>query len=197
MPIPHSQPTTRTPGRARSPRLAPFTVAALALLVAAGCAHSGTPRTIGLLGQAGIPITQTPSASIPLEVVTKSTAVPDPLPVDGTELYYADLEPALGHAVSSATAPWAADNRDKRPAGWSLLVELTQARAEWHDGRLRIALNVRATLRTRVGNNYLAQTHANCSQAGLVPASDGAGVVFTCMQRIGRDLAGWLGGVES
>jgi hypothetical protein len=155
----------------------------------------GKARTVGLLGAAGIPITDTPNS--PLEVVTKSTAVPDPLPVDGTTIWYSDLEPALGHSVSSATVPWATQHRDTNPAGWTLLVELTQARAEWHDGRLRVAFNVRATLRTRVGNNYLAQTHANCTQAGLVPADQGAPIVFTCMQRIGRDLTGWLGGLDA
>lgn len=166
-------------------------------IVAVGCSHA-TPRphTVGLLGAAGIPVTPTPSPDIPLEVVTKSTAVPDPLPVDGTDVWYSDLEPALGHAVSSATAPWAAAQRERLPSGWTILVELTQARAEWRDGRLRVAFNVRATLRTRVGNNYLAQTHANCTQAGLVPADEGAPIVFTCMQRIGRDLGGWLGGLD-
>jgi hypothetical protein len=173
-----------------------FALGAIAIaIVAAGCSsHVKGARTVGLLGAAGIPITDTPNN--PLEVVTKSTAVPDPLPVDGTDYWYSDLEPALGHAVSSATAPWAAQERNVLPSGWTLLVELTQAHAEWKDGRLRVAFNVRATLRTRVGNNYLAQTHANCTQAGLVPADQGAPVVFTCMQRIGRDLSGWLGGLD-
>ena len=162
-----------------------------------GCGSTGPTRTVPLLAAAGIPYTMTPAGEVPLEVVTKSTAIQDPLPVIGTRTYYSDLEPALGHAVSSATVPWADAHRKQNPEGWQLLVELTQAHAEWKDGRLMIALNVRATLRTRVGNTYLAQTHANCSQAGLVAPGDGAPIVFTCMSRIGRDLSGWLGGLAT
>jgi hypothetical protein len=169
---------------------------ALVVVAVAGCSSvtTGRSHTVGLISAAGIPITDTPNNA--LEVVTKATAVPDPLPVTGSGVWYSDLEPALGHSVSSATVPWAAQHRDSNPSGWTLLVELTQAQAEWKDGRLRVAFNVRATLRTRVGNNYLAQTHANCTQAGLVPADQGAPIVFTCMQRIGRDLSGWLGGLD-
>ncbi len=172
-------------------------VAFAVTLAMAGCGGAGGARTVPLLGAAGVPVTLTPTHEVPLEVVTKSTAIPDPLPVNGTKVYYGELEPALGHAVSSAAVPWADLHRKQRPEGWQLLVELTQASAEYKDGRLMIALNVRATLRTRVGNIYLAQTHANCSQAGLVPADQGAPIVYTCMSRIGRDLSGWLGGLDS
>jgi hypothetical protein len=152
--------------------------------------------TVPLLSAAGTPVTMTPTGAIPLEVTTRSTAVSDPLPVKRTSIAYSQVETALGHAVSSAAVPWAEAHRAKRPDGWQLQVELIQASVEQLDARLIATFCVRATLRTRVGTVYLAQTHAHCVQAGLVPAKDGAPIVYECMTRIGRDLAGWLGGVE-
>ncbi len=165
---------------------------AFAMLCLAGCVR-GAPVIVPLLA-AGAPAE---SAEVSLEVVTKSTAVPDPLPVHGAAVDYGELEPALGHTVASAAAAWANAHGVKHPDGWQLFVELTQATAEYKDGRLMVALNVRATLRTRKGNTYLAQTHANCSQAGLVAPDAGAPVVLGCMSHIGRDLAGWLSGIDT
>lgn len=159
-------------------------------------AACGARDTIPLLGAAGIPLTRTPPREIPLEVVTRSTGIRDPLPVEGTPLTYGDVETALGHAVSSAAVPWADAHRAQRPEGWQLMVELTSGDATFSGGRLIVTLGVRATLRTRVGRTYLAQTQASCRQAGVVPVEKGAPVVFACMERIGRDLAGWLGQVE-
>jgi hypothetical protein len=160
----------------------------------AGC--SGHATTVPLLSAAGIPITMTPSAEVPLEVVTRSTAVRDPRPVEGSDVSFADLEGTLGHAVSTATVPWANAHRTERPGGWSLLVEVIQAESSYEGGRLIITLNTRATLRTRSGNDYLAQTQARCREAGLTTPDKGAPVVYSCMTHLGRDLAGWLGGVQ-
>lgn len=162
------------------------------VLVCLGCAR----ETVPLLASAGIPMTVTPPQEIPLEVVTRSTGIRDPLPVDGARVSYGDLETALGHAVSSAAVPWASAHQAQRPEGWQLSVELTHADATWSEGRLIVTLGARATLRTRVGRTYLAQTQANCRQAGVLPAAQGAPIVFACMERMGRDLAGWLGQVE-
>ncbi len=167
---------------------------AVALVAAVGCA-AGPAATVPLLKVAGTP--NAASVEADLEVVTKATAIPDPLPVHGTRVDYAELEPSLGHAVASAAASWAHEHGPAHPDGWRLLVELTQASAEYQRGRLMVALNVRATLRTRKGNVYLAQTHANCSQAALVAPQEGAPVVFSCMSQIGRDLAGWLSGLDA
>lgn len=165
----------------------------LGLAIAPCACALGPTATVALLK------TGTPSGAwveADLEVVTKATAIPDPLPVRGTRVDYADVEPALGHAVVSAAGSWARDHGPAHPEGWRMLVELTQASAEYDRGRLMVALNVRATLRTRKGNVYMAQTHANCSQAGLVAPESGAPVVFSCMSQIGRDLAGWLSGLD-
>ncbi|MBI5531304.1 MAG: hypothetical protein HY898_01215 [Deltaproteobacteria bacterium] len=166
----------------------------LTLATTPACAHR--MKTIALLQEAGAPWTVTPRPEIPLEVVTRSTAIPDPLPVEGAPVSYADVEHSLAHAVGSATVPWAEAHRHQRPEGWQLFVELVQADAEFSDQRLKITMSVRATLRTRYGNVYLAQTHAHCQQAGLVEPERGASVIYSCMARMSRDLAGWLGGVE-
>jgi hypothetical protein len=151
---------------------------------------------VPLLSTAGVPVTQTPRADIPLEVLTRSTGVRDPLPVDGSSVTYGDVETALGHAISTAAVPWADGHKQKRPEGWQLSVEMIAADAGFSEGRLIVTLGVRATLRTRLGRTYLAQTQANCRKSGLVPPERGAPVLFACMEGIGRDLTGWLGQVE-
>jgi hypothetical protein len=159
----------------------------------AGC--SGR-QTVPLLASAGIPITATPTNAVPLEVVTRSTSVRDPLPVSGTSIAYADFEAALGHAVSSAAVPWAEKNRGRRSGGWQLFVEVIQAEAE-HDGsRMLVSIGVRATLRTRVGGEHIGQTETTCRDGGIVSADRGAPVLYACMTRIGRDLTSWLAAAE-
>jgi hypothetical protein len=155
---------------------------------ATGCAAS---PPISLLDR-GLPRTLTPVRSIPLEVITRSTAVDDPLPVRGSGVTYADLETALGASVASAAAPWTTAHRQHRPAGWQLSVELTQAEAVADAQRLVVTLTVRATLRAREDGAFLGQTQATCRESGLFPADRGGPVVVACMSRIGRDLAGWL-----
>jgi hypothetical protein len=124
--------------------------------------------------------------------------VPDPLPVRGSNIVYGDLESAMGAAITTAVGPWAAAHaRDSVAAqgGWTVLVELTGADAELEaGGRVVVGLDVRATLRTRAGNVYLGQTQLGCREGGLVSAEQGAPVVYRCMLRVGRDLAGWLAG---
>lgn len=161
-------------------------------LLAVGC---GGRRIVPLLSSAGIPITQ-PNGSVPLEVVTRSTAVRDPLPVSGSSVVYGDFEAALGHAISSAAVPWVDKNQARRPGGWQLFVEVIQAEAE-HDGtRMIVSIGVRATLRSRVGGAHIAQTETGCRDGGLVPAERGAPVLYGCMTRIGRDLTSWLAAAD-
>jgi hypothetical protein len=172
-----------------------LTIAPL-LVVACSAAHA--QHTVKLLASAGIPYTDTPPAATPLEVVTRSTAVRDPLPVDGSDFAYGDMEAALGFAISSATVPWAASHQPQRPEGWQLFVEITQAEAQYTpEKRLIVSFAVRATLRTRTGHFYLAQTHTACRQGGVIDVERGGTVVYACMTRIGRDLADWLGGIEA
>lgn len=165
----------------------------LVVFAAVGCA--GGRQIVPLLGAAGVPLTQPITA--PLEVVTRSTAVPDPLPVRGSDVAYTDVELALGHAVASSTVPWAESHRARAGgAGWQLFVEMTSADAEYDDGRAVFTLGVRATLRARAGNVYLAQTQAACRQGGVVPPERGARVMYRCMTEVGHQLANWLDGVD-
>lgn len=154
------------------------------------------PHVVPLVQTSGAPLTPLAPEETPLEVVTRSTAVQDPLPVKGSSVSYGELEEALGTAISSASVPWAAGVRGKRRGGWQLLAEIVQAYASYDDGRLMVILNVRATLRTRIGNTYVAQVQSRCREAATLPPEKGAPVVFTCMTRIGRDLSGWLGGLD-
>jgi hypothetical protein len=165
---------------------------AVVLPLVGGCA----PTNVPLLSAAGMPVVQTPGREIPLEIVTRSTGIRDPLPVDGSGVKFEDVETALGHAISTAAVPWADAHKAKRPEGWQLTVELTQADATYRDGRLVLMMNARATLRTRTDRTFLAQSQASCRTSGIVPPEHGAPVVFSCMDRLGRDLAGWLGQIE-
>ncbi len=166
----------------------------LAAWVAVGC--GGSAEVVPLLSAAGVPIAM--PNTVPLEIVTQSTAVADPLPVRNTALGYAEVESALGHAVASATAPWAEGHRKDtaEKGGWQLFVEITNADADYEDGRVVFTVGVRATLRARAGNVFLAQTQASCRQGGIVPADRGAPVMYRCMTQVGDQLAGWLTGVD-
>jgi hypothetical protein len=172
-------------------RLAAVAVAAAPVL--SGCS-SATPQIVTLLRSAPV----TPNTDAALEVVSRSTAIPDPLPVRNSNIVYGDLEAALGTAVSTAAAPWADAHKATtvgRNGGWTVLVEVTGAEAELESGgRVVVGLDVRATLRTRSGNTYLGQTSLSCRDGGLRAAEEGAPVIYRCMMHIGRDLAGWLAG---
>jgi len=166
-----------------------------ALVAMATCACGSSTEMVPLLSAAGVPLTDPTEA--PLRVVTRSTAVHDPLRVRGTSVVYGDVETTLGHAVASATVPWAKAHEKAKNAddGWELFVEVTNADAWYEDDRVVFSLAVRATLRQRSGNDYLAQTQASCRQGGIVAPQKGAPVVYGCMMEIGRTLSGWLEGV--
>lgn len=158
-----------------------------------GCAP---PPTLSLLHSAGAPLTATPAEGIPLEVVTRSTGIKDPMTVRNGHYAYGDIENAVGLALSTAAAPWAEKHVKQRPEGWQLQAELVQADAEYDDDRLVVTLGVRLTLRTRNDHRFLAQSQAGCRQSALVQPKDGAAVVYSCMTRMGRDVASWLALVE-
>ena len=168
-------------------------VPAICACVLVGC---GPAPTLSLLHTAGVPITQTPRPSIPLEVVTRSTGVRDPLEVRGGDFAYADVESAVGLALSTAAAPWAKTHEPARPEGWQLEAELIQADASYADDRLIVTLGVRLTLRTRTDRRFLAQGQAGCRQSALRHPRDGAPVVYACITQMGRDAASWLALVQ-
>jgi hypothetical protein len=128
----------------------------------------------------------------PLEVITKGTGVADPLPVAGTQVAYEHVETQLGFAILNASTAWSDAHPAPPGGGYQLTVELTRAEAKWSDGRLRVSLGSRATLRNRAGNRYIAQTNARCDQAGLAPPEAGAAIFDSCTRQIGHTLASWL-----
>src|SRR5262245_47475149 len=98
----------------------------------AACAPSAT-----LSLASARPTTTVPTDQVSLEVVTRATAVRDPLIVHGGHTQVSGLEEALGHAVSTAAAPVAEGHG---PEGWQLTVELIGADARFDGGRLTVAL---------------------------------------------------------
>ena len=64
--------------------------------------------------------------------------------------------------------------QEQKQQRWQIAVEIINADATYHDGRLLVTLGVRATLRTRSTRTYLAQTQAYCSQGGVITAERGA-----------------------
>jgi len=168
-------------------------IAVCALLIT-GC--EGSRQIVPLLSTAGVPLT--PPTAAPLRVVTRATAVQDPLPMRGSDTTYSDVESALGYAISSATVPWASEHKAHPGSkdGWELFVEVTSADAFYDGERVLFSVAVRATLHARAGNVYLAQTQASCRQSGAAAADKGGPIMYKCMMQIGRDLDGWLEGVD-
>jgi hypothetical protein len=117
------------------------------------------------------------------EVVARVAGAKDPLPVSGTDLAYADLETALDQAVLRVVPP-----RHEN----ILTVELVAADAQYVNTRLSVSLVVRATLRTRLGNAFVAQRQFICRDGAIVAPEAGARVMWSCMTRLGHDLGGWL-----
>ena len=155
----------------------------LLVLTAAACSS----KLVQVLPD-GTPIGTSAAPSDPsFEVVARTAGVKDPLPVSGTSLYFANLEPALGNAVL----------RNVRPRhATTLTVELISATADYSSSRLSVSIVARATLRAREGNAFIAQTQVICRDSSVVAAELGAPVVWSCMTRLGRDLGGWLEGIS-
>jgi hypothetical protein len=149
-------------------------------LLSASCGTTLVPVTLGVAP------TPTNDPSSKFEIVTRTSSVKDPLPVTGTDVAFASLEPAFAQALA-ANVP--ARN------GYELTVELTSAEADYNGSRLRIALVARATLREREGNAFVAQLSTICRDSALVRPNAGGRVVFGCMRRLARDVTGWLDGL--
>jgi hypothetical protein len=128
-----------------------------------------------------------------LEVVASVAGGADPLPLRGGRLAYAGLTDATRRFIEAAGRPWAERQRARRPGGWQLLVELTRSDADLQGGRLTVEIETRVTLRGTVGQVHIGQTHGYCKVAETF-TGDGSSVVTGCLERLSRDLAGWLEG---
>jgi hypothetical protein len=129
----------------------------------------------------------------PLEMIVSVAGGSDPLPVQGRRIAYGGLTGAVGRFMQSDSLPWAERHRTLRPGGWQMLVEITRSDAEVQAGRLTVELEARVTLRGTEGQIHLGQTHGYCKVAGAL-VGDGAPVVYQCLERMARDLTGWLEG---
>jgi hypothetical protein len=116
-------------------------------------------------------------------VVARVAGLRDPLPVQGARIAFADLATSLDQAVRRSVPP----RHDE-----VLTVELVAGDATYRDTRFAVSLVVRATLRSRHGNTFIAQRQAVCRDGAIVPPDSGARVIWSCMTRLGQDLGGWL-----
>jgi hypothetical protein len=133
----------------------------------------------------GVPST-TAVSDPTFEVVARIAGAKDPLPVSGAHVAFSDLETALGQAVLRVVKP----RHDS-----VLTIELIAADAAYKDTRLAVSMVVRATLRTRLGNTFVAQTQVVCRDGAIIDADAGAKVIWSCMTHLGQDLGGWLEGL--
>src|SRR5579863_1243501 len=123
-------------------RSVPSALLACALITLPGCGRRLVPVVPD-----GTPSGGTSPVDPTFEVVARVNGIRDPLPVGDADVAYADLERSLGQAVVREVAP----RHDS-----VLTVELVAGDAEFHEPRLSVSLVVRATLRTRLGNTFVA-----------------------------------------
>jgi hypothetical protein len=131
----------------------------------------------------------------PLEVIASVSGGSDPMPVRGGRIAYGGLTGATRQFVAAAARPWAERHLALRPGGWQLLVEIIRSDAETGAGGLTVELETRLTLRGTLGQIHLGQSRGYCKVTGAM-TGDGAPVVFQCLERMSRDLAGWLEGLN-
>jgi hypothetical protein len=146
------------------------------------CASCGAPSVLSVL-----PVRHAPEVAPPISPLTVSlnaTSVRLPLVVSGASVAYADVDRALHRSIEVATLTVA--HQEIRPPGEPLEphVELVEARADYSRDRLIVELPVRATLRQRAGNTYVAQTHAHSSASAVVAPERGARAVLTARTRL-------------
>ena len=153
-----------------------------ALLACALAAASCGRRLVPVIPD-GTPTGGTSPIDPTFEIVARINGIRDPLPVVNANVAFAGLERSLGQAVVREVAP----RHDS-----VLTVELVAGDADYRDPRLSVSLVARATLRTRVGNTFVAQTEVVCRDGAIVTPESGGHVIWSCMTRLGHDLGGWL-----
>jgi hypothetical protein len=158
-----------------------------AALVALALSACGGPRLVPILPHAGAPDLGT---GAPLAIEARASGAVDPMSISGSSVRYGDVAPALRQAVLGETRRFGAGQTT--PNELALAVELIEEQAEYARDRFSVALVVRATLRRRSGNVFVAQTQAVCRESALVTPPQGAPVVYRCMLRLGSTLEGWL-----
>ncbi len=162
------------------------------VLIALADACSGT-RVVSVLAER-------PSASIehmpPLLTTIDASNAHLPLNVSGASVAYGDVDRALADSVERATRSLAEELAQKHARPLELTLEIVDAHAEYERERLLVRLGLRATLRERAGNTYLAQTHVHASAAATVTPERGAKIVLEATDTLGGKLSGWLAGMD-
>jgi hypothetical protein len=153
--------------------------ALIALAIVCGCSRDIIPVIPDGFAQGA----STAAADPTFQVVARVAGIRDPLPVGGADVAFADLATSLDQAVRRSVPP-RHDN--------VLTVELIAGDASYKDTRLQVSLVVRATLRLRYGDTFVAQKQVVCRDGAIVEPEKGARVIWSCMTRIGQDLGGWL-----
>jgi hypothetical protein len=153
--------------------------ALIALVIVCGCSRDIIPVVPDGFAQGA----STAAADPTFQVVARVAGVKDPLPVGGADVAFADLATSLDQAVRRSVPP-RHDN--------VLTVELIAGDASYKDTRFSVSLVVRATLRLRFGDTFIAQKQVVCRDGAIVAPEKAARVIWSCMTRIGQDLGGWL-----
>lgn len=179
-----------SPKRDGSPSLG----ASLALLLQVALA-SCAPRMIHLQPEAEWMLS--PATSQPLGIVVSLAGGSDPMPVRSSRVVYGGLGSTTSRAIAAVVTPWVERHRSERSGGWQMLVEIVRSEADMQSGRLTIEIETRVTMRGALGPIHLGQTLGYCKVSDVVGDTDGSRLVFRCLDRMARDLAGWLEGLHS
>jgi hypothetical protein len=131
-----------------------------------------------------------------LKIDLDTTSVHLPLRVDGARVTFTDVDRALTQSLQNALRPFTLNLGERHAAPLALFVELIDAHADYAQERLVVRMTVRATLRERSGNSYVAQTHAHFSSSGATTPERGAPIALSCSDAIAGQLSGWLSGMD-
>lgn len=132
-----------------------------------------------------------------LELLFRSSLA-DPIRLRGSQVAYSRLHQALTQEIAGAAQPWVERHRERgqNSDGWQLLLRLTEAEATYHQGQATVTLALQATLRTRVGNQHLAQTQTHCQQSAVVTDTAASPVFAACLRDLRTELSRWLNGIN-
>ena len=140
---------------------------------------------------------QTRAHAAPLLLIrVDATSTQLPLAVAGASIAYGEVDRALAVSVEHATRTLSEElaRRHARPLAFT--VEIVDAHAEDDRGRLLVRMTVRATLRERAGNAYVAQTHAHANASAAFAPDEGGKAVLEVTDSLGGELAGFLAGLD-
>jgi hypothetical protein len=135
------------------------------------------------------------NAAQQLRIVIETSSVRLPLAVNGSNIYLADIDRALEASMGNAAQSIKRDLSARNAQSYVLIVEIIEAHADFSAGVLTVRLATRVTLRQKLGNTYIAQTHAHARNSAPASPPQGSEVVLKCIDSMGAQLSGWLSGM--